>query len=412
VLSAVCPSRAHAQTTILFFDSQPGDYIGGGVQQTVTPANGSFVASRNFSNGVSVQVNTTGGGWTLAFAAPGNALLTPGTYDNATRWPFQSPVNPGLSIFGMGRGCNTLTGSFVIKEAVYDPSGQVQAFAADFEQHCEGGPNALLGSIRVNSSVPFTPPPPPPTDGTTTIVLNSEAGDYIGQGLQQMFTPADGTFVASRNSDSGVTITFNGGSVATWTLAFSGPADAVLVPGSYEDALRWPFQSPTGPGLSVTGAGRGCNTLTGRFDVLEAVYGTSGQVLRFAADFEQHCEGIGPALFGGVRYHSTIAAPPVQVPPARCSSRVTSLADLQATVDGLAASTQSKSELTNTLQQAQSSLDNGTTDMARHWIGMFIQQVVNRSNLPTNNPNRLDPGQANTLTCAAANVLLNVVIVQ
>ena len=179
-LSGLLSVRAEAQTTILFLDSQPGDYIGGGVQHTVTPATGSFTASRNFDNGVSISVNTSGGVWSLAFAAPGDATLTAGTYDNATRWPFQSPTNPGLSVSGMGRGCNTLTGSFVVREALYGSTGQVQAFAADFEQHCEGGAAALLGSIRFNSSVPFTPPPPPPTDGTTAIVMNSETGDYIG----------------------------------------------------------------------------------------------------------------------------------------------------------------------------------------------------------------------------------------
>ena len=402
------PGRADAQTTILFLDSQPGDYIGGGVQHTVTPATGSFTASRNFDNGVSISVNTTGGVWSLAFAAPGDATLTPGTYDNATRWPFQSPTNPGLSISGMGRGCNTLTGNFIVREAVYGATGEVQAFAADFEQHCEGGAAALLGSIRVNSSVPFTPPPPPPTDGTTAIVMNSETGDYIGQGLQRMYTPADGTFVAARNFDNGVTIAFNGGSI-TWNLAFAAPGDALLVPGSYENATRWPFQSPTGPGLSVSGSGRGCNTLTGRFDVLEVVYGAGGQVLRFAADFEQHCEGMEPALFGGVRYHSTIAAPPVQVPPARCGSPVTSLGDLQAQVEGLVASTQTKDELSNTLRQAQSALDGSEAAGARRWIGTFIQQVINRSNLPTTNQNRIEFAAANLLTCGAANVILNVV---
>jgi hypothetical protein len=166
-------SHAAAQTTILFLDSQPGDYIGGGVQHMVTPTNGSFSTSRNFDNGVNVQVNTGTGGWTLNFAAPGDAILLAGTYDHATRWPFQAAIDPGLSVSGMGRGCNTLTGNFVVREAVYGATGQVQAFAADFEQHCEGGAAALLGSIRINSSVPFTPPPPPPTDGTTAVVLNS-----------------------------------------------------------------------------------------------------------------------------------------------------------------------------------------------------------------------------------------------
>ena len=211
---------------------------------------------------------------------------------------------PGLS--GQ-RGCNTVTGSFVVREALYGPTGLVQAFAADLEQHCEGGAPALLGSIRANSSVPLTPPPPPPTGDTTAIVFNSQTGDYIGAGLQQIFTPADGMFGAARNFDNGVTIDFNG--AAWWTLAFSAPGDALLVPGPYENATRWPFQSPTAPGLSVSGSGRGCNTVAGRFDVLEAVYGPGGQLLRFAADFEQHCEGMVPALFGGVRYRSSIPAP-------------------------------------------------------------------------------------------------------
>ena len=42
------------QTTRLFLDSQPGDYIGGGIEQTYTEADGAFAASRNFSNGVSI----------------------------------------------------------------------------------------------------------------------------------------------------------------------------------------------------------------------------------------------------------------------------------------------------------------------------------------------------------------------
>jgi hypothetical protein len=37
-----------------------------------------------------------------------------------------------------------------------------------------------------------------------------------------------------------------------------------------------------------------------------AVYDANGNVLRFAADFEQHCEGWGPALYGQIRYKSTI----------------------------------------------------------------------------------------------------------
>ena len=95
-----------------------------------------------------------------------------------------------------------------------------------------------------------------------------------------------------------------------WNVDFAAPFDATLSAGAYENATRWPFQAPAEPGLSLHGDGRGCNTLTGRFDVLEAVFDpNTNEVLRFAANFEQHCEGAAPGLLGWVRYNSDVAAP-------------------------------------------------------------------------------------------------------
>ena len=76
-----------------------------------------------------------------------------GTYSGAERYPFQSPTKPGLSVSGSGRGCNQLTGRFVVLELVLSPLGEVEHLAIDFEQHCEGGPAALIGSIRFHSDV-------------------------------------------------------------------------------------------------------------------------------------------------------------------------------------------------------------------------------------------------------------------
>ena len=118
--------------------------------------------------------------------------------------------------------------------------------------------------------------------GATLIYFNSEPGDPIGQGQQFTLTPADGTISPSRTGD-GVHVGFNGST--WWDLHFVPPSGALLTPGVYEGATRWPFQSPTGPGLDVSGDGRGCNTLTGRFTVLEAEYGPGGEVLQFAADY-------------------------------------------------------------------------------------------------------------------------------
>jgi len=140
----------------------------------------------------------------------------------------------------------------------------------------------------------------------TLIYFRSQPGDWVGQGETYTLTPADGTITTSRTG-GGIHVAFDGST--WWDLYFVPPWGATLGPGVYEGATRWPFQSPTGPGLDISGEGRGCNTLKGRFTVLEAEDGPSGEV-RFAADYEQHCEGGSPALFGSVRINSSVALGP------------------------------------------------------------------------------------------------------
>ena len=60
---------------------------------------------------------------------------------------FHNAVKGGLSWGGNGRGCNTLTGWFVIDKISY-VNGNVKELDARFEQHCEGGSSALRGRIR------------------------------------------------------------------------------------------------------------------------------------------------------------------------------------------------------------------------------------------------------------------------
>ncbi|MGB5720856.1 MAG: hypothetical protein WBM34_09185, partial [Woeseiaceae bacterium] len=79
-------------------------------------------------------------------------------YDNATRWPFQAATDPGLSLFGNGRGCNTVAGRFDVLEINYDTNGDVLSAAIDFEQFCEGGSSRAYGSVRVGSSIPIPAP--------------------------------------------------------------------------------------------------------------------------------------------------------------------------------------------------------------------------------------------------------------
>ena len=242
---------------------------------------------------------------------------------------------------------------------------------------------------------------------TTVLDFKSQPGDYIGGGVDQTMTPADGNFTAFRNFNNGVTISFSGGA-RWWNLNFAAPQDAQLVPGVYEGATRWPFHSPTHPGMDISGEGRGCNALIGRFEVLEAVYTPSGEVERFAATFEQHCEGAAPALLGSVLFNSTLPPPPP--PPTVCISSVATIPALIGEVGLLATSETTRNGLRYFLLAAQSSIDSQRPRLARSFIAQFSWWAVQASNVDPGNPGAITVAAANSLVCGAGNVLTNIVV--
>jgi hypothetical protein len=144
--------------TSLTFSGTGGDFITEDLSWEFDPSNSVINAtvSSDFSI-LTVQVNGSSF-WELDLAAPQGQALTAGTeYDNAARYPFQSPTQPGLSLFGDGRGCNTVTGSFFVKTATFGPHGWIQSFDATFVQHCEGSTTSeATGEVVLNNG----PPPP------------------------------------------------------------------------------------------------------------------------------------------------------------------------------------------------------------------------------------------------------------
>lgn len=108
-------------------------------------------------------VNTTEN-WNLELAAPSAQELGVGTYEGATRYPFQDPSVPGLSFYGDGVGCNTDTGSFQVLEAVYVGT-YVERFHATFEQTCDNFTPKLFGELQIVNP----PPPSPPTTNSTEL---------------------------------------------------------------------------------------------------------------------------------------------------------------------------------------------------------------------------------------------------
>ncbi len=347
-LPALPTTAAPADVVRLTMDSEPGDWIGQGQSRQYTEADGTFSATSS-SGGQRVTVLFNGGSgvwWNLQFKAPDGSALTRGPYEGATRAAFSSPTGSGLDVSGSGRGCNTLTGRFDVREVAIGPDGSVDRLAVQFEQHCEGGDPALLGEILFHADAPYEPPAD--TDGddvpdtvdncddvanpgqanadrdllgnacdsafdNTNLTFDSEPGDYIGQGIQETWYLQDGTFTAS-GGPSTVTVAFNGGPT-NWRLSFDAPDGAVLTPGTYDGATRYPFNEPGTPGLSVSGSGRGCNTLTGSFEVREVDWEPDGALGRFSAAFEQYCGNSSGALRGIVNVNASPAMPVADAGP-------------------------------------------------------------------------------------------------
>ncbi|MFL5386360.1 MAG: hypothetical protein ACJ8GN_27900 [Longimicrobiaceae bacterium] len=124
----------------IYLESPAGDYIGQG--QTTTTTTGITVTS----NGGHVAVG--GGGWGGDFQAMnGLTQLKPGYYAGLERWPFHNPAKGGLSWDGNGRGCNTLSGWFVVDAVTYN-GNSITALDLRFEQRCEGSMPPLHGAIH------------------------------------------------------------------------------------------------------------------------------------------------------------------------------------------------------------------------------------------------------------------------
>ena len=135
----------------------------------------------------------------------------------------------------------------------------------------------------------------------TRVTLSSDRDDFIGAGGLYRYTPRNARITAS-GSRAEIHVHVAPRSGGYWDIDFQSSARRFLRAGArFPNATRYPFNG-RGPGLSVTGNGRGCNRLTGSFTVTALRLRRDGSMRSFGARFVQHCEGLRPALRGTVVY--------------------------------------------------------------------------------------------------------------
>jgi len=167
---------------------------------------------------------------------------------------------------------------------------------------------AAFGSGGLGGSLSFdvseVGPSPPPSDATqTTVSMTSDPGDFIGQGQNWFYSSGTSQIALGINEPDETYLhgSINAPNGDWWYIDIAAPAGQRLVPGTYTGAERYPFNSDGTPGLSVDGNGRGCNTLTGSYTIYDAQYRSDGTIASLDLTFEQHCEGVEPALRGEIR---------------------------------------------------------------------------------------------------------------
>jgi len=145
-------AEAAAQSR-LFYISQTGDWVGQGAVVDLRDGEGWTFSSTGIGTifRLSLQGSTLGESYEIELAAPGGLPLSPGTYADVAR--FADATRAGVSLDGMSRGCNEVTGRLVVHEAAYS-GGAYTKLAADLVQHCDGAAAGLHAQVRFASAVP------------------------------------------------------------------------------------------------------------------------------------------------------------------------------------------------------------------------------------------------------------------
>jgi hypothetical protein len=210
--------------------------------------------------------------------------------------------------FGGGFTSDGAAGTLRLRARVYDRRG------SRLITHCDSGVRrwTALRADLVASRPPGGPVAGLPAPGTPTppqwinaaswsLNMTSDPGDYIGQGQTWSYTTGDGQNRGSAQQPTTLQFEVFPSAGGDWGGGFWPPRGQNFAVGTTYTAVKG---SADGPALNIGGMGRGCGTTSGTFTV-EALDVDPGGALRTAkVSFEQHCEGLAPALRGTWEFHA------------------------------------------------------------------------------------------------------------
>lgn len=247
----------------------------------------------------------------------------PGFYANTGSFPLSTMVRASMNWRSTAVSCSSPTGWIAIDHVLYE-GDQLGHIDLRFEQSCPNAGAPIRGKFRWTSPTFQQPLPiptglwqPPAANTPATgsyVYLQSDTGDYIGQGRNYLYTL----------SDSALSFTLDNGHLRVhvdgdewWYGNFQAMSGVEpLRAGYYPMLQRYPFHNPARGGLDWSGDGRGCNQLTGWF-AIDNISVSAGLVTSVDLRFEQHCEGWSQALRGKIHWRQDDPTTPSgpQFPP-------------------------------------------------------------------------------------------------
>ena len=284
-VAGLAAAPAALAETSYSFVSETGDYIGQGQTRAYT-SNDSTISVSGNAQQLQMSVSKGNDYWYAELSAPRGQRLQPGRYYFAERSAFRSGRSPGIDIDGNGRGCNRIWGSVYIQQIEFGANDAVTALEATGLQRCERDNAPLLtATLRYNAQ-------------PLSLSLNSDVGDYVGQGVRKDYAGDTSTFAVSGND--GYLIYNASGQRDSWSAILRPPTGQTLRPGTYPISR---FGDANSFGFDFSGNGRGCNRVSGTVTIQAVdVDPATRLVTGLAADFEQHCEAGATALRGSIRY--------------------------------------------------------------------------------------------------------------
>jgi hypothetical protein len=322
IIGSALPADVHWQPragatpgvgNFVYLESEPGDAMARGQSRLFTEVESS-IAHVNVNGNNGFRIASVEGQWSGDFTIGNEVYLLPGFYGEAGKFGEQGNGKPGMLWTTEWRECSSLKGWYVVDELVFGSEG-LELLVMRFMQYCNGSSTPLKGKVRWSRAdhrtAPIAPVPqtlwqPPPASVPSVgsyLYVESDAGDYVGQGHRSLYTTDNATLSVSRVDDFDVVYEQVYVTSGTDVLAGNlfGMGQTKLQRGYYPGVQRYPFGESQLGRMQWYRNGKRCSMVNGWYAVDDVVY-YDDQIIALELRFEQRCDDSTSALRGKLRW--------------------------------------------------------------------------------------------------------------